>query len=499
MKNLPRLVYPLLVISICYSWSFSRLKAQEVIPAKDLQQDFDILQKALKTLHPGLYRYRDSLAMELYFDQLQTRLNQELDRKQAYRYISQFLAEIQCGHTYANFWNQPKAVQEELFLLPDKLPFTFRIIDRRMVVKEDATQENVLPPVTEILEINDVPVSVILDSLMTVIKSDGANDGNRLKALEVEGYGEFEAFDIYFPLFFGPNAENNTYSLAIQTIYDDEPEVVTVQAITREQRKAILSKRNVPIPDTYDELWEFKLLNDQLAYLYLGTFVTWKMEMDWKKFLKGVFKRIRQNQVAHLILDIRGNEGGMLEVAEEVTRYLIQNPIAVESYKSLLRYEQIPDELDPYLSTWDDSFKDRRGKVNYLGDGFYALKEKSGTQTISPYSKPFTGKTYLVIDPANSSATFIMAQLYKKYDIATLVGQETGGNLMGTNGGQLFFLTLPHSQIEVDIPLIGYYPHTAQPNRGLMPDRSVTTTLEDVIKGIDKDLGAATKLIGEEE
>ena len=41
----------------------------------------------------------------------------------------------------------------------------------------------------------------ILDSLIQVVKGDGSNDGQRLHDLQLTGNGEFEALDVYVPLF----------------------------------------------------------------------------------------------------------------------------------------------------------------------------------------------------------------------------------------------------------------------------------------------------------
>jgi hypothetical protein len=56
--------------------------------------------------------------------------------------------------------------------------------------------------------------------------------------------------------------------------------------------------------------------------------------------------------------------------------------------------------------------------------------------------------------------------------LATLIGRETGGNRRGTNGGRVAFLKLPASGIEVDVPLVGYFPATPQSDRGIVPDVS---------------------------
>ena len=55
-----------------------------------------------------------------------------------------------------------------------------------------------------------------------------------------------------------------------------------------------------------------------------------------------------------------------------------------------------------------------------------------------------------------------------------IIGEPTGGNLRGINGGAMFFLTLPNTQIEVDIPLFASFPKDVDlstvPNRGVVPD-----------------------------
>ncbi|MCK7527145.1 MAG: S41 family peptidase [Ignavibacteriales bacterium] len=110
-------------------------------------------------------------------------------------------------------------------------------------------------------------------------------------------------------------------------------------------------------------------------------------------------------------------------------------------------------------------------------------------------SKAYNGKMYLLIDASNASATFILARIAKANALATLIGEETGGNRRGINGSQLFFLRLPNSKIEIDIPLIGNYPLTPQPDEGIKPDIFVKQTAEDFISGRDTVLETVKKII----
>jgi hypothetical protein len=82
--------------------------------------------------------------------------------------------------------------------------------------------------------------------------------------------------------------------------------------------------------------------------------------------------------------------------------------------------------------------------------------------------------------------------------LGTLVGQPTGGNQRGITGGAFFFLRLPKTGIEVDVPLIGQFPvaATLPPDAGLAPDVLVRPTIEDIASGRDAELEAVLARIG---
>jgi hypothetical protein len=120
----------------------------------------------------------------------------------SYVIISQFLAKIKCGHTYASFFNQPKEVVRELFSGKNRVPFCFRWIGNRMIVTRDLSPESKLKTGSEILAINGVRVPDILARLMTITRADGSNDAKRVAYLEVLGTSKYEAFDVFLPLFF---------------------------------------------------------------------------------------------------------------------------------------------------------------------------------------------------------------------------------------------------------------------------------------------------------
>jgi len=93
-----------------------------------------------------------------------------------------------------------------------------------------------------------------------------------------------------------------------------------------------------------------------------------------------------------------------------------------------------------------------------------------------------------------------MTMYVKEHQIATIIGQETGGNLKGTNGGYMFFMRLPNSRIEVDIPVFGINVNEDTPatyNGGVKPDIEVHKSVKDLINGVDTELAHTLKYIAQ--
>jgi len=92
----------------------------------------------------------------------------------------------------------------------------------------------------------------------------------------------------------------------------------------------------------------------------------------------------------------------------------------------------------------------------------------------------------VLTDAQNSSATFQFAQRIQALGLGKLCGGATGGNQRGINGGAFFFLELPGSGLEADVPLIGRFPLTPKPDAGLTPDIAVEVTAQDIAAGRDR-------------
>lgn len=60
---------------------------------------------------------------------------------------------------------------------------------------------------------------------------------------------------------------------------------------------------------------------------------------------------------------------------------------------------------------------------------------------------------------------------------------------------RLMTIARAKSQLEMDLPLIGTFPVSKQPDAGLMPDVAVAPRLEDIVEGKDVEMERVESLL----
>lgn len=487
------LVWPVILLWLSAAPAAPLKDSSPIVSARALQADLAVLKKAYEEMHPGLYRYNDKATTDANFKLLEAEFGRDRSLREAYLAFSVFLAKIKCGHSYPNFYNQTDAVADALFKGRDKLPFYFRWIDGRMIVTKNFSADARLETGAEVLAVNGTPVKKILERLLTVARADGSNDAKRVSYLEVLGENDFEAFDIYFPMFFPPASDR--FELRVKPAAGGGAKTLSVEALTFEQRLAPIRAEVEKRRGGSEQIFEFKFLDERTAYLRMPTWALYNSKWDWKTFLDDAFDRLAANKTANLIIDLRGNEGGQ-SVGDVILSRLIKQDLRLESFRRMVRYQKASADLVPYLDTWDKSFLDWGAAAVDFKDGFYRLKKYDDDErgsVVKATGRPFEGRTFVLVGASNSSATFEFAQAVRQNKLGTLVGQTTGGNQRGINGGAFFFLRLPNSKIEIDLPLIGFFPPDARPDAGIEPDFFVRPSVRDVARGVDTELNAVRK------
>jgi len=444
--------------------------------------DSAIIRRAYSLLHPGLLRYNSPSQIETRFDQFQRDWDDADDLAGRYLTLTKFLAALKCGHSYANFYNQKASVATALFSGRNRLPLRFRWLGDQMIVTDGA-----LPRGSAILSIDGRPVADILSALIPLTRADGSNDGKRRQLLSVMGTDDYETFDILYPLLF-PVGD----SFDIRCRAPDGAELQTrLPAIDLIARQSARPKATSPQPNAPQWMVEH---DGRTATLTMNGWAVYSSQWDWKAWLDAAFEDLNRRATDRLIIDIRRNEGG-LDCGHEIIARLIDTPLAINAYARRVRYRRLPDDLAPYCDTWDPSFKDWGSDATPYDARFFDLKgDGDGLSFIEPKGPRFKGRVLVLTSTENSSATFQFAQQMQQNRLGTLIGEQTGGNQRGINGGAFFFLRLPQSSLEADLPLIGYFPNSAKPDAGIMPDIRILTSAKDVTLGRDAAMEAALKI-----
>jgi Peptidase family S41 len=447
--------------------------------AADLKGDIAILREVLLSLHPGLYRYSSPRGIDAGIARLEAEFVSAPDLERRYLALSRFLATIKCGHSYANFFNQKKAVASALFERPTRLPFAFRWIGGEMVATQ--LQSSALPfmPGTIITRINGVRPREMLAALMPYARADGSNDAKRRALLSVTGEDSLEYFDVFQGLLFPPGPRG----FDLDIVENGKHRQVTMPAISLSVRRQFAS----PQPRNDTAVWQWEMKRD-IAVLRMDTWSMYNSNWDWQSWLSARLDSLRGAK--GLIVDLRRNEGGN-DCGDMILARFAGKDIIRPKAKRLVRYRQIPKALNPYLDTWDDSFRDWGAEAVDFDDRYFKLTRYDDGQVLAAKSPHIDVAMIVLTSAANSSATFQFAQLARAGGLGTLMGETTGGNRRGINGGAFFFVRLPASGLEFDLPLIGFFPETREPDAGLVPDIRITETAQDISFGRDPTMEAA--------
>lgn len=459
--------------------------AAETLTAEQAGRDAAILAGSLRALHPALDKYLSQTEVDASFARFQARAGAARSAAAMYLAATELAASIRCGHTWTNVLNQQGEIKQRLLNAPDKLPLTMTLVEGRWLVLGSAAAG--IASGDELLTIDGHGSADVLAAMLPYLRADGSSDGKRLRQLSHDR-PDYSMMDIVWPLLSPP--VDGVYRLDVRT-GDGAVRTVNATAITLAARSASLQVLGVVPPAT---TWQLRIDGD-LAVMTLPTFAFYSDKFDWRQFFIHSFAELERKHIARLIIDIRNNEGGDDAIGLELLTWLLNSPMTHVSDQSVTAYERVPYKFARYLDTWDFGFFDRTGQVDRVSEGPQAGRWRfrpnaRQVHDITPRMDRYAGQTWLLVGAENSSATFSLARLVKQSGAAILVGQPTGGNLRGLNGGQLAWVTLPNSGVSVDIPLLASSYSADTPDASIVPDVLVRRSFALQAAGRDQELDA---------
>ena len=450
----------LILVCIVYANSLSGQK----LTTSEIKQDFEIFRTALTKAHPGIYRYESKNTVDSIFQETEKGLEGPITQQQFYQILSPLIAFLHCGHTKLypdNFddENHPYYFETE-YLFPLRLHFS----DQRAFYVESYDQDVDIQEGTEIIEINGKSVT----DLITILLKNIAADGRVLSSKYMDLNDEFPAF--YANLIGSPKSFNLVLKDKRETFKRTISATSLIKIHNYENRHVEESEPTFSL--TYPE--------KQLALMRIKKFYPQHKGDNFKKFLKKSFKEINKKKVKKLIIDLRDNGGGKDRWGSLLFSYLTDQPY--QYYESL----RIPTKT--YSFKQYAELPKLYGLIKLLvqkdPSGGYRWTRHKNLRIQKPQKQPFMGEVIVVVNGFSFSAASEFASVAKASGRVKIAGEETGGAYGGNNSGLAFILSLPNSELLLEIPMVGVYmavPPVQPYDRGVLPNLELDSSIQGII------------------
>lgn len=488
--NTKALKISLFLFGLIFLWSCSSVANSEQqegapIDPDQLKKDVDYAYDKLKEMHPQLYRYITKKDLDYKIDSLKQTINKPLTSIQFYFKLQPVITTIREGHL-------------SLMVPLEKLRrnyggrklfnyFKYYIKDNHLYIIENKDSIHDIKPGTEILSINNIPISSYINKYRNLISSDGRNTT----------FTPYYLKDMFFVFF---SMENGFLEqVKIETLYNNEKQTYIIERDKQSDAEKLKSQNWA---DNKGQFYcpanrNFKFLDEDnsIAYINIKKFSNNKSD----KFYKNTFERIKEAKSSYLILDIRNNYGGSLQEINNLYSYLVSEPFTLikpsrlnSGYTPLkTNYFKKSSPLEYALKgiTYPTYFLLKTLHTYKGSDGKFYYKIKADNVT-KPNKNAFTGKIFVLVNGGSYSASSIISSKLKFDKKATLVGEETGGANDGTVAGFYSYQILPNSKLTLPIGLLLVNPNITLTNsqRGVIPNVAVSETLKDIINKDDVQL-----------
>ncbi|ARK09988.1 S41 family peptidase [Fibrivirga algicola] len=427
------------------------LSAQPITLSPDqAHDDLLYLRRQLRTYHPGLGHYTPNAQMEQLFDSLYNRVNSPIEYLSFYHHLSPYLNGLKDGHTNLN--------HRRGFIDRDTrfVPFYVRQVDHDYFISHNASADTSLRRGTRLLSVQGQAIAEVHRTLM-----DGDRSGSDGDNLTGRHHWSLMQFADYYAAWYGSvDSVTIEYQLArLDGSLDSTIRTKRVAGIVSATFRQTLIDRYKADFGRNSEFRQPNLslrLVDSLsntAVLRVSSFTSSKsfdpFQWSFKRRLKKAFREIKATGVENLVVDLQDNGGGAVINSARLLQFWMRKPFTImqsEYIKPAARNELV-NRWNP-LSCLDFNLRYRRD-----GQGGFASRA-----TVSRHYRPykrlaFKGNLYLLMNGSSfSAATSVLAKTLDAGQ-GTFVGEACGGAYWGDFAGQFKYVTLPHSRIQVRIPL----------------------------------------------
>jgi hypothetical protein len=448
---------------------------------EQLRSDFAVFRRILEEAHPGIHGYASKGLVNAALDGAQHSFDKPLTEREFARILARVISVIGDGHTAVH----PSSTFARFLADRAKLlPVRFHFLRGRAYVVEDPTGSVMVG--AEVRAINGQPMSALTDSLLQCLSGDGTIRTGKLQQLN-------DRFGYWYHRFIEPADQ---FELDCEAPSTHKRLHTRVAGLTVGERKAALSPAGAKKEQAAKK--RLRLEEAPLPQTLILTIETFAARTEeFTSFLRDSFRRIQDEHVQDLIVDLRGNDGGD-NFGPLLYSYLTDREFhyfaSVETSTSSLA------SVRPYCRLGEDFVKTFQAQLVPTGNGRFRVKPEADPNlgTVKPQPNPYRNRVWLLTDGDTFSSTATFCSIVRSTKRGIFVGEETGGAHFGNCSGEMIVITLPETKVRVLIPLQQYtlaVVPSLQPSRGIVPDYPAEPEIEDVLQKTDVAMKKVFELI----
>ncbi|WP_161993967.1 S41 family peptidase [Cyclobacterium xiamenense] len=439
-KLIPWFLVATLFLMLAYLASRSEVPLDDSVRFVDIDryltrqamaQDIDTLVHTFERIHPYPYRFVEKRRLRSRVDSTKAHLPDSMTTMHFWRLIDQLLIGYNDAHSKVeDRYVLAAYVKKNRYFFP----FSATVSRDKIRISTHDTLEYPLVNGTEIVKINGKTSEQLLRDLVT----HATRETPALKRLEISDDFGFYLWKTYD---WGPD-----FTIHYRTKEDSDLDSIVVNGIPWAHRKRSEN------PDTVAHTFTF--LTNRIGLMKISDFNGDEGEV--LEFYRQSFQSMADRNCTHLLLDFRGHSGGADSYGEHLAKYISMVP-----YRKLSKaYWKITPE---FKEAFDRTFVpiglrwftpiylvNEYSRVFYGADPNELVTVNYELKTPLPEEERFAGQVYLITDHRTFSAGSIFAEMFKYYNMGTIVGQPTG-NLTSFTGFALANFILPNSTLSFQV------------------------------------------------